>query len=294
MGNLFLKAGFVGQRRPWMEVVFQKPYAIALLPRFVEIRSLRQPYPLIQTIVLRNVRHVCQSSNSVILALDNSIQGLFPVPLGAQIVQLTASGNFEQALSLCKLLPPEESSLRAAKEGSIDIRYAHYLFENGSYEATMDHFLASQVDITYVLSLYPSIILPKTTIVHEPEKLDIESDTSHLSRVLSGLSDDVEPSPSDESAALESKKTNHNMLMALIKYLQKKRGNFIEKATAEGTEEVVLDAVGDSFASYNTFKKGNKERGNMSVGSGNRELAAILDTALLHSYWTVFSGLRIA
>ncbi|PNY10524.1 Vam6/Vps39-like protein, partial [Trifolium pratense] len=67
-----------------LEVVIQKPYAIALLSRFVEIRSLRQPYPLIQTIVLRNVRHLCQSSNSVILALDNSIQGLFPVPLGAQ------------------------------------------------------------------------------------------------------------------------------------------------------------------------------------------------------------------
>ncbi|KAK2372893.1 vacuolar sorting protein [Trifolium repens] len=265
-----------------LEVVIQKPYAIALLPRFVEIRSLRQPYPLIQTIVLRNVRHLCQSSNSVILALDNSIQGLFPVPLGAQIVQLTASGNFEEALSLCKLLPPEESSLRAAKEGSIHIRYAHYLFENGSYEEAMDHFLASQVDITYVLSLYPSIILPKTTIVHEPEKLDIESDASHLSRVSSGLSDDMD-SPSDESAALESKKTNHNMLMALIKYLQKKRGNFIEKATAEGTEEVVLDAVGDSFASYNRFKKANKGRGNMSVGSGARELAAILDTALLQA-----------
>ena len=39
-----------------------------------------------------------------------------------QIVQLTASGNFEEALSLCKLLPPEDSSLRAAKEGSIHIR----------------------------------------------------------------------------------------------------------------------------------------------------------------------------
>lgn len=266
-----------------LEVVIQKPYAIALLPRFVEIRSLRQPYPLIQTIVLRNVRHLCQSSNSVILALDNSIQGLFPVPLGAQIVQLTASGNFEEALSLCKLLPPEDSSLRAAKEGSIHIRYAHYLFENGSYEEAVEHFLESQVDITYVLSLYPSIILPKTTIVHEPEKLDIDGDDSYLSRVSSGVSDDMEPLPTDENAALESKKTNHNMLMALIKYLQKKRGNFIEKATAEGTEEVVLDAVGDNYASYNRFKKVNKGRGNISVGSGAREMASILDTALLQA-----------
>jgi Vam6/Vps39-like protein vacuolar protein sorting-associated protein 39 len=137
-------------------------------------------------------------------------------------------------------------------------RYAHYLFENGSYEEAVEHFLESQVDITYVLSLYPSIILPKTTIVHEPEKLDIDGDDSYLSRVSSGVSDDMEPLPTDENAALESKKTNHNMLMALIKYLQKKRGNFIEKATAEGTEEVVLDAVGDNYASYNRFKKVNK------------------------------------
>ncbi|KAL5099435.1 hypothetical protein RYX36_003762 [Vicia faba] len=262
-----------------LEVVIQKPYAIALLPRFVEIRSLRQPYPLIQTIVLRNVRHLCQSSNSVILALDNSIQGLFPVPLGAQIVQLTASGNFEEALSLCKLLPPEDSSLRAAKEGSIHMRYAHYLFDNGSYEEAMEHFLSAQVDITYVLSLYPSIVLPKTTVVHEPEKLDIERDASYLSSV----SDDMEPSPSDENAALESKKTNHNMLMALIKYLQKKRGYFVEKATSEGTEEVVLDAVGDNFASYNRFRKANKGRGIVSVSSGAREMASILDTALLQA-----------
>lgn len=39
-----------------------------------------------------------------------------------QIVQLTASGNFEEALALCKLLPPEDSSLRASKEQSIHIR----------------------------------------------------------------------------------------------------------------------------------------------------------------------------
>ncbi|KAG4987922.1 hypothetical protein JHK84_030505 [Glycine max] len=254
-----------------------------------KIRSLRAPYPLIQTVVLRNVRHLCQSNDSVILALDNSIHGLYPVPLGAQIVQLTASGNFEEALSLCKLLPPEDSSLRAAKEGSIHIRYAHYLFDNGSYEEAMEHFLASQIEITYVLSLYPSIILPKTTIVYDPEKLDIYGDASYLSRASSGVSDDMEPSStshmpeSDENAALESKKMNHNMLMALIKYLQKKRFSFIEKATAEGTEEVVFDAVGDNFASYNRLKKTNKGRGNVPVSSGAREMASMLDTALLEA-----------
>ncbi|XP_022741564.1 vam6/Vps39-like protein isoform X2 [Durio zibethinus] len=269
-------------------VVIQMPYAIALFPRRVEIRSLRVPYPLIQTIVLHNARHVIKSNNAVVVALENSVYGLFPVPLGAQIVQLTASGNFEEALALCKLLPPEDASLRAAKEGSIHIRYAHYLFDNGCYEEAMEHFLASQVDITYVLSFYPSIVLPKTNSVPEPEKLmDLSLDASHLSRGSSGLSDDLETllpqlSESDENAALEFKKMSHNTLMALIKFLQKKRYSIVEKAAAEGTEEVVLDAVGDNFASTR-FKKSNKGRGNIPINSAAREMAAILDTALLQS-----------
>ncbi|KAH7566413.1 hypothetical protein JRO89_XS08G0155300 [Xanthoceras sorbifolium] len=276
----------------------------------IEKRSIKRL--LDKTLVLQNVRHLLPSSNAVIVALENSVFGLFPVPLGAQkehnhttlnialrvlfvtafqIVQLTASGNFEEALGLCKLLPPEDSSLRAAKEGSIHIRYAHYLFDNGSYEEAMEHFLSSQVDITYVLSLYPSIVLPKTTMVPEPEKLmDISPDASYLSRASSGLSDDMDSLPahlieSEENAALESKKLSHNTLMALIKFLQKKRNNIIEKATAEGTEEVVLDAVGDNFASYDfsRFKKSNKGRSTIPINSGAREMAAILDTALLQA-----------
>lgn len=146
-------------------------------------------------------------------------------------------------------------------------RYAHHLFDTGDYEDAMGHFVASQVDITYVLSMYPSIVLPKTTILAEPDKLmDISGDSSYLSRASSGVSDDMEPSPlshvleSEESAALESKKMSHNTLMALIKFLQKKRFSIIEKATSEGTEEVVFDAVGDNFASYesNRYKKTNK------------------------------------
>ncbi|KHG02853.1 Vam6/Vps39-like protein [Gossypium arboreum] len=253
-----------------------------------KIRSLRVPYPLIQTIVLPGARRLTKSNNAVVVALEKSVYGLFPVPLGAQIVQLTASGNFEEALALCKLLPPEDASLRAAKEGSIHIRYAHYLFDNGCYEEAMEHFLASQVDITYVLSLYQSIVLPKTTAVPEPEKLvDLSLDAPQLSRGSSGMSDDLETflpqlSESDENSALEFKKMSHNTLMALIKFLQKKRYIIVEKAAAEGTEEVVLDAVGDSFTS-SRFKKSNKGRGNVPINSAAREMAAILDTALLQA-----------
>ncbi|KAH8503560.1 hypothetical protein H0E87_014735 [Populus deltoides] len=252
-----------------------------------KIRSLRVPYSLIQAVVLQNVHHLIESNNAIIVALSNSVCALFPVPLGAQIVQLTASGNFEEALALCKLLPPEDSNLRAAKEGSIHLRYAHYLFDNGSYEEAMEQFLASQVDITYVLSLYPSIVLPKTSMVPEPEKLiDMSPDVPYLSRGSSGLSDDMESSPDfDEHSALESKKMSHNTLKALIKYLQKRRYSIIEKATAEVTDEVVLDAVGDNYGAYDSsrFKKSSKGRGNIAINSGAREMAAILDTALLQA-----------
>ncbi|KAF8101569.1 hypothetical protein N665_0204s0064 [Sinapis alba] len=284
------------ERICWSEaptaIVIQNPYAIALLPRRVEVRLLRSPYPLIQTIVLQNIRHLVKSNNSVIVGLDNSLHVLFPVSIGAQIVQLTASGNFEEALALCKLLPPEESSLRAAKESSIHTRFAHYLFENGSYEEAMDHFLASQVDITHVLSMYPSIILPKTTMIPPPDKMvDISGDEASLSRGSSGFSDDMESSSpryfleSEGNAALESKKMSHNTLMALIKYLQKKRPGIIEKATSEGTEEVISDAVGKTYGASDSSKtkKSNKGRGTISLNSGAREMAAILDTALLQA-----------
>ncbi|KAK4490604.1 hypothetical protein RD792_001291 [Penstemon davidsonii] len=281
-------------RISWSEapaaVVVENPYIVGLLPRYVEIRSLQDPYSLIQTVVLRNVRRLLQSTHVIIVVLENSVYGLFPVPIGAQIVQLTASGNFEEALALCKLLPPEDSSLRAAKEQSIHLRYAHYLFENGSYEDAVEHFLASQVEISYVLSLYPSIILPKSFVILEQEKyVDVSGDNPDLSRGSSSMSDDLESSLphvfDSESADLESKKMSHNTLMALIKFLQRKRYSVVEKAAAEGTEEAVSDAVGNNFVAYGNTrsKKPSKSRASTAISSVARDIAAVLDTALLQA-----------
>lgn len=91
-------------------VVIQKPYAVALLSKHIEVtysqldmfvdllwiyssafmvtlqvRSLRVPYPLIQTVVLRNARRLGLSNNAVVVALDNTVFCLFQVPLGAQV-----------------------------------------------------------------------------------------------------------------------------------------------------------------------------------------------------------------
>ncbi|EPS66254.1 hypothetical protein M569_08522, partial [Genlisea aurea] len=77
-----------GGRICWSEapvaVVFKRPYAVGLLPRHIEIRSLRDPYPLIQTVVLRNARCILHKTAVIFIALESSVYGLFPVPLGAQ------------------------------------------------------------------------------------------------------------------------------------------------------------------------------------------------------------------
>uniref|UniRef100_M0ZVG2 TVLP1 n=1 Tax=Solanum tuberosum TaxID=4113 RepID=M0ZVG2_SOLTU len=153
----------------------------------------------------------------------------------------------------------------------------------------MEHFVASQVEITYVLALYPSIIIPKSSCIPEPQKFADVADAAYLSRGSSGLSDDLDSPPSDvfesDEMDIESKKMSHNTLMALIKYLQKKRYSVIEKATTEGTEEVVSDAVGDNFISYGTdrSKKATKGRIHIPITSIARDMAAILDTALLQA-----------
>ncbi|KAJ4967639.1 hypothetical protein NE237_014340 [Protea cynaroides] len=285
-GKLLQEGRIVWSEAP-SSVVIHMPYMIARLPRHIEIRSLRAPYQLVQTVALRDVHHLFQSNNSVIIALENSVYGLLPVPLGVQIVQLTASGDFEEALVLCKLLPPEDSTLRAAKEASIHIRYGHSLYDNGSYEAAMEQFLASSVDITYVLSLYPSIVLPRAHTFSEPEKVaDLASDALDLYQVSSAASDEMDPSsPShllENDDKIASKIINHNALMALIKFLQKKRYSIIERATVEGTEEAVSDAVQESIKSSRSSNTG-KSHGHIHISSGAREMATILDTALLQA-----------
>lgn len=49
---------------------------------------LRSPYPLIQTVVLQNIRHLVKSNNAVIVGLDSSVHALFPVSIGAQVFSL--------------------------------------------------------------------------------------------------------------------------------------------------------------------------------------------------------------
>ena len=119
-------------------------------------------------------------------------------------------------------------------------RYAHHLFGNGMYEEAMEHFVASKVELIHVLSLYPSIVLPKSLMSAERENASVAGE-SYLSRGSSVTSDDMDSSPTslpefDESCALESKKMSLNTLMALIKFLLKKRPNIVIQIDGESNQ----------------------------------------------------------
>ncbi|GLJ18916.1 hypothetical protein SUGI_0338060 [Cryptomeria japonica] len=273
-----------------VSVAIHLPYAIAQLPRHIEIRSLRAPYPLVQTYPLRDVHLLLSSSNCVVAALENSAYCLLPVPIGAQVVQLAASGNFDEALALCKLLPPEDSTLRASKEDSIHIRYGQYLFDNGSYEEAMQQFLASSLDISAILCLYPSLKLPKNSN-DTSSKYMFESSSDmlyeqHLAKTFSNASDEAESgslSQDEDKCKSSSGKLNHNSLSALIKFLSKRRKRIIGKAAAEDTDEVVAAVVEDASSSVNSWRSSSsvKHSSNTKGGRSAREKATILDTALV-------------
>ena len=120
----------------------------------------------------------------------------------------------------------------------------------------MEQFSDSHVDITYVLSLYPSLVLPQTHIIGEHDKLQ---DLPELARESSDVTDEMESyslqlHDSDDKSPLENKKMSHNALIALVKYLQKKRNGIIDRATSEVTEEVVSGAVHHSLILSEPYK----------------------------------------
>lgn len=128
--------------------------------------------------------------------------------------------------------------------------YGHYLFDNESYDEAMDQFLASAVDITYVLALCPSIVLPKTLSINNPQiAVDLEEDAPNLFSGLSDASQEMDsPSSlshmeSDKRMTVKSPNLGYDVLMALFKFLHNKRYGIVEKATLEVTEEVVSDAI---------------------------------------------------
>ncbi|KAG0561985.1 hypothetical protein KC19_9G108400 [Ceratodon purpureus] len=286
-----------GGNLSWSEspssVVIQPPYALARLSRFIEVRSLRAPFGLVQTLPLRDSQVLLATDSGAIAASDYSIYRLLPVPIGVQVVQLAASGNFEDALALCKLLPPEDAALRASKEDAIHIRYGQYLFEQHNYTEAMEQFAASSLDLPTILRLFPMIKLPNVGASKDLANVkESESDgPSPRGSMTLSTSETLE----DTASALQSLASNQGLdarqtkiaLGALVTLLIKKRGPVIAKAEAEDTEAAVAAMVEVAGSTHRRAKSIDRhaETGEERNGHkpGAREAAVVLDTALVQA-----------
>ncbi|XP_024386372.1 vacuolar sorting protein 39 [Physcomitrium patens] len=274
-------------------VVIQPPYALARLSRFIEVRSLRAPFGLVQTLPLRDSHVIFATEAGIIAASDYSIYRLLPVPIGVQVVQLAASGNFEDALALCKLLPPEDAALRVSKEDAIHIRYGQYLFEQQKYTEAMEHFAASSLDLPTILSLFPMIKLPNVGVAKDLP--NVKESESGATTPRGSLTPSTSETLEDTAVALQSLALNQGLdsrhrkiaLGALATLLLKKRGSVIAQAEAEETEAAVAAMVEVAGATHRRVRSVDKHaevgEERSARNSGAREVAMILDTALVQA-----------
>eukprot|EP00898_Chlorokybus_atmophyticus_P001819 jgi/Chlat1/2638/Chrsp178S02479 len=167
------------------------PYVLALLSRYVEVRSLQPPYMLVQTIPLRDTKGIVCSDESVAAVLvraTNSVHRLTPVMLSAQAEALAAAGSYGEAIALCELLP--ESS-RMKEEEAIRTRYACQLFERADYAGAMQQFMLAAKHASVVLSLFPSLQPLPTLTESQPDSQELpnclEPKGANLSKALKAL-----------------------------------------------------------------------------------------------------------
>nr|GFB49029.1 Vam6/Vps39-like protein [Tanacetum cinerariifolium] len=139
--------------------------------------------------------------------------------------------------------------------------YAHHLFGNGRYEDAMEHFVASQVELTHVLALYPSIVLPKSLISAEAENIDIAGE-SYLSRGSSVASDDMDSSPTslpefDETYLVNSYLKQHgpSMQATYLELMLSMNEDGVSQNLQNEMLQIYLSEVLDWYADLNAKKE---------------------------------------
>ncbi|KAH9313387.1 hypothetical protein KI387_028422 [Taxus chinensis] len=168
-------------------------------------------------------------------------------------------------------------------------RYGKYLFDNESYEESMQQFLASTLDINAILCLYPSLTFPKSSNDSSSEHIFESSSgtlSEHLTKTFFNALDEAEGaslSLDEEKSKCSNGKLNRNSLTALIKFLLKRRKTIIGKAAAEDTDEVVAAVVENASSSVDSWRSSSSIK-HTSISKGSRdarEKATILDTVLV-------------
>lgn len=170
-----------------LEVAYDPPYLIGILPKAIEIRTV-EPLLMIQSIDLQKARYICQGNGLLYIASSNHVWRMNTMPIANQIRQLLQIKEFELALRLAKMTPEPEKE-KTKMINNIKTLYAVNLFCLHKFEDSMKIFVALDTDPSHVIGLYPNL-LPQEfrKQLDYPEKLpDLEG--SDLEKGLMALID---------------------------------------------------------------------------------------------------------
>ncbi|XP_059578937.1 vam6/Vps39-like protein isoform X5 [Alligator mississippiensis] len=135
----------------------QPPYIIAVLPRYVEIRTF-EPRLLVQSIELQRPRFITSGgTNIVYVASNHFVWRLIPVSIATQIQQLLQDKQFELALQLAEMKDDSDSEKRQQIH-HIKNLYAFNLFCQKRFDDSMQVFAKLGTDPTHVMGLYPDLL----------------------------------------------------------------------------------------------------------------------------------------
>ncbi|KAM9291691.1 vam6/Vps39-like protein isoform 3-T3 [Morus bassanus] len=135
----------------------QPPYIIAVLPRYVEIRTF-EPRLLVQSIELQRPRFITSGGTNIIYVASNHfVWRLIPVSIATQIQQLLQDKQFELALQLAEMKDDSDSEKRQQIH-HIKNLYAFNLFCQKRFDESMQVFAKLGTDPTHVMGLYPDLL----------------------------------------------------------------------------------------------------------------------------------------
>ncbi|XP_063803565.1 vam6/Vps39-like protein [Pseudophryne corroboree] len=183
-----------------MAMEHQPPYIIAVLPRYVEVRTF-EPRLLVQSIELQRPRFITSGGpNIVYVASNHFVWRLVPVSIATQIQQLLQDKQFELALQLARMKDDADGEKRQ-QINHIQNLYAFNLFCQKRFDESMHVFAKLGTDPTHVIGMYPDL-LPS----------DYKKQLQY-------------PNPVPLLSGAELEKAN----LALIDYLTQKRSHLVKK-----------------------------------------------------------------
>ncbi|XP_070577538.1 vam6/Vps39-like protein [Ptychodera flava] len=186
-------------------IEYDAPYMIAVLPKYVEIRTI-EPRLLVQSIDLQRPRFITREGQSghVYIASNHFVWRLVPVPIDVQISGLLQDKQFELALHLADMTDEAEAD-KQTKIQQIQNLHAFDLFSQHRFEESMQIFAKLGTDPAQVIGLFPDLL---------PQEFRNQLEYPQQPPALSG-------------AELEKG------LLALIEYLTQKRNDVVKHMSQE-------------------------------------------------------------